>query len=146
MKKIRSKLSLALLPVVILPLIALGLQGMFLIAELNKENIRTQFQLLAKNSQTFLTASIETNNANLTFLPQTSAVNRYLSATDKSLKDSHIGPTVQLLFHQMMKSNPGILQIVLINPMHQEELKVGSGTDPFSDITQANKNILSEKV
>lgn len=53
MKKIRSKLSLALLPVVILPLIALGLQGMFLIAELNKENIRTQFQLLAKNSQTF---------------------------------------------------------------------------------------------
>ena len=144
MKKIRSKLSLALLPVVILPLIALGLQGMFLIAKLNKDNIHTQFQLLAKNSQTFLTASIETNNANLTFLPQTSAVNRYLSATDKSLKDSHIGPTVQLLFHQMMKSNPGILQIVLINPMHQEELKVGSGTDPFSDITQANRTILSE--
>ena len=62
MKKIRSKLSLALLPVVVLPLLALGLQGMFLLEKLSQENTRSQVELLLKNSQAFLNASIKANN------------------------------------------------------------------------------------
>ncbi len=143
MKKIRSKLSLALLPVVVLPLLALGLQGMFLLEKLSQENTRSQVELLLKNSQAFLNASIKTNNTDLNFLPQTSAVNRYLAAKKNSEKNSYIGPMVQLLFHQMMKSNPGILQIVLVNQKQEEELQVGNGIDPFSSSSPTNKIILN---
>lgn len=143
MKKIRSKLSLALLPVVVLPLLALGLQGMFLLEKLSQENTRSQVELLLKNSQAFLNASIKANNTDLNFLPQTSAVNRYLAAKKNSEKNSYIGPMVQLLFHQMMKSNPGILQIVLVNQKQEEELQVGNGIDPFSSSSPTNKIILN---
>ena len=142
MKKIRSKLSLALLPVVVFPLLALGLHSMFLLQRLSQENSTSQFNLLLRNSQAFLNASIKTNNANLAFLPQTSAVNRYISAENIADKNSHLGPTVQLLFHQMMKSNPGILQIVLVNNKQEEELQAGDGIDPFSLISPTNKAVL----
>ena len=46
MKKIRSKLSLALLPVVVFPLLALGLHSMFLLERLSQENSAAQFKLL----------------------------------------------------------------------------------------------------
>ena len=143
MKKIKSKLSLALLPVVVLPLLALGLQGMFLLEKLSQENTRAQVELLLKNSQAFLNASIKTNNTDLNFLPQTAAVNRYLAAQSNSEKNSYIGPMVQLLFHQMMKSNPGILQIVLVNPKQEEELQVGNGIDPFTATSPTNKMVLN---
>jgi diguanylate cyclase (GGDEF)-like protein len=139
MKKIRSKLSLALLPVVVLPLLALGLHSMFLLERLSKNNSEAQFKLLLRNSQSFLNASIQTNHADLAFLPQTSAVNRYLISDNQRDKNSHLGPMVQLLFHQMIKSNPGILQIVLINANQQEELQTGDGIDPFSSISPTNK-------
>jgi diguanylate cyclase (GGDEF)-like protein len=95
-----------------------------------------------RNSQAFLNASIKTNHANLAFLPQTSAVNRYISAENIEDKNSHLGPMVQLLFHQMMKSNPGILQIVLVNNKQEEELQAGDGIDPFSPISPTNKAVL----
>ena len=139
MKKIRSKLSLALLPVVVFPLLALGLHSMFLLERLSQENSAAQFKLLLRNSQAFLNASIKTNHANLAFLPQTSAVNRYISAENIEDKNSHLGPMVQLLFHQMMKSNPGILQIVLVNNKQEEELQAGDGIDPYSPISPTNK-------
>lgn len=142
MKKIRSKLSLALLPVVVFPLLALGLHSMFLLERLSQENSAAQFKLLLRNSQAFLNASIKTNHANLAFLPQTSAVNRYISAENIEDKNSHLGPMVQLLFHQMMKSNPGILQIVLVNNKQEEELQAGDGIDPFSPISPTNKAVL----
>ena len=142
MKKIRSKLSLALLPVVVFPLLALGLHSMFLLERLSQENSAAQFKLLLRNSQAFLNASIKTNHANLAFLPQTSAVNRYISAQNIEDKNSHLGPMVQLLFHQMMKSNPGILQIVLVNNKQEEELQAGDGIDPFSPISPTNKAVL----
>ncbi|GAB3215891.1 putative bifunctional diguanylate cyclase/phosphodiesterase [Pseudaeromonas pectinilytica] len=142
MKKIRSKLSLALLPVVVFPLLALGLHSMFLLERLSQENSAVQFKLLLRNSQAFLNASIKTNHANLAFLPQTSAVNRYISAENIEDKNSHLGPMVQLLFHQMMKSNPGILQIVLVNNKQEEELQAGDGIDPFSPISPTNKAVL----
>lgn len=142
MKKIRSKLSLALLPVVVFPLLALGLHSMFLLERLSQENSAAQFKLLLRNSQAFLNASIKTNHADLAFLPQTSAVNRYISAENIENKNSHLGPMVQLLFHQMMKSNPGILQIVLVNNKQEEELQAGDGIDPFSPISPTNKAVL----
>ena len=142
MKKIRSKLSLALLPVVVFPLLALGLHSMFLLERLSQENSAAQFKLLLRNSQAFLNASIKTNHAYLAFLPQTSAVNRYISAENIEDKNSHLGPMVQLLFHQMMKSNPGILQIVLVNNKQEEELQAGDGIDPFSPISPTNKAVL----
>jgi len=142
MKKIRSKLSLALLPVVVFPLLALGLHSMFLLERLSQENSAAQFKLLLRNSQAFLNASIKTNHADLAFLPQTSAVNRYISAENIEDKNSHLGPMVQLLFHQMMKSNPGILQIVLVNNKQEEELQAGDGIDPFSPISPTNKAVL----
>lgn len=142
MKKIRSKLSLALLPVVVFPLLALGLHSMFLLERLSQENSDAQFKLLLRNSQAFLNASIKTNHADLAFLPQTSAVNRYISAENIEDKNSHLGPMVQLLFHQMMKSNPGILQIVLVNNKQEEELQAGDGIDPFSPISPTNKAVL----
>lgn len=95
-----------------------------------------------RNSQAFLNASIKTNHADLAFLPQTSAVNRYISAENIEDKNSHLGPMVQLLFHQMMKSNPGILQIVLVNNKQEEELQAGDGIDPFSPISPTNKAVL----
>lgn len=142
MKKIRSKLSLALLPVVVFPLLALGLHSMFLLERLSQENSAAQFKLLLRNSQAFLNASIKTNHADLAFLPQTSAVNRYISAENIEDKNSHLGPMVQLLFHQMMKSNPGILQIVLVNNKQEEELQAGDGIDPFSPISPTNQAVL----
>lgn len=92
MKKIKSKLSLTLLPVVVLPLLALGLQGMFLLEKLSQENTRAQVELLLKNSQAFLNASIKTNNTDLNFLPQTAAVNRYLAAQSNSEKTLILAP------------------------------------------------------
>jgi diguanylate cyclase (GGDEF)-like protein len=139
MKKIRSKLSLALLPVVVLPLLALGLHSMFLLERLSQNNSEAQFKLLLRNSQSFLNAGIQSNHADLAFLPQTSAINRYLISDNQRDKNSHLGPMVQLLFHQMIKSNPGILQIVLINANQQEELQAGDGIDPFNSISPTNR-------
>ncbi len=139
MKKIRSKLSLALLPVVVLPLLALGLHSMFLLERLSQNNSEAQFKLLLRNSQSFLNAGIQSNHADLAFLPQTSAINRYLISDNQRDKNSHLGPMVQLLFHQMIKSNPGILQIVLINANQQEELQAGDGIDPFNSISSTNR-------
>jgi diguanylate cyclase (GGDEF)-like protein len=139
MKKIRSKLSLALLPVVVLPLLALGLHSIFLLERLSQNNSEAQFKLLLRNSQSFLNAGIQSNHADLAFLPQTSAINRYLISDNQRDKNSHLGPMVQLLFHQMIKSNPGILQIVLINANQQEELQAGDGIDPFNSISPTNR-------
>lgn len=142
MRKIRSKLSLTLLPVVVFPLLALGLQSMNLLEEMSKENSVAQFQLLLRNSQVFLNESIQNNHNDLAFLPQTSVVNRYLSSGKESDNNSQLGPMVQLLFHQMIKSNPGILQIVLVNDQQEEELQAGDGIDPFTAISASNKALL----
>ena len=138
MKRLRNRLSLALLPVVIFPLLAMGFQGMLLLNKSSLEHIGAQIELLASNSHIHLNEILRNYRLNLAALPQSESVVDYLNSQNPREKSSYLGPKVLRLFHQLIQQNPGLLQLTLLNNLNQEELKAGEGVDPFAPIDGSN--------
>ena len=143
MKRLRYKLSAALLPVVILPLLALGFQGMLQLNNSSQENLRSQVALLASNSHLHLNEMIRNYRLNLLAIPESDSMARYLTSQDPQEKGNYHAPRVLRIFHQLQVQNPGIAQIALIDSEDVELLKTGQNIDPFSSLSVANRQFLS---
>ena len=142
MKKIRTKLILTLIPIVVAPLLALGINSWGLIENMAREKVNTQSMMLVDSAKEFIKFGVSANKTQLEFLPQSQTLSRYLSAENHADKMRYLAPQVQLLFHQVMHSDPGILQIVLLNNKAEEEIQVGDGIDPFVAISPSNRIFL----
>ena len=94
MKRLRYKLSAALLPVVILPLLALGFQGMLQLNNSSQENLRSQVALLASNSHLHLNEMIRNYRLNLLAIPESDSMARYLTSQDPLEKGNYHAPRV----------------------------------------------------
>ena len=92
MKRLRYKLSAALLPVVILPLLALGFQGMLQLNSSSQENLRSQVALIASNSHLQLNDVIRNYRLNLLSLTESDSLIRYLTSQDPREKENYHAP------------------------------------------------------
>lgn len=143
MKTLRNRLSMALLPVVILPLLAMGFQGIQLLNSSSLEHIRSQIELLASNSHIQLNEVLRNYRLNLTAIPQSESLINYLNSQNELEKQSYLGPKVLRLFHQLIRQNPGLLQITLVNQGLNEELKAGQGINPFTKSEASNQQFMT---
>lgn len=143
MKKLRYKLSAALLPVVILPLLALGFQGMLQLNNSSQENLRSQVALIASNTHLYLNDVIRNYRLNLLSLTESDRLMRYLTAADQPEKENYHAPRVLRMFHQLQVQNQGMEQITLLDANNNEILKTGKNIDPFSPLTPANRQFIN---
>ena len=138
MKGLRRKLLLTLLPVVILPLIALGLQSMIKLSDMANRNMELRLTSLATTIKEQLSSELRRNMVELTQLPNAEALIAYLATQATGTQKVYMGTRVQRMFHQLLVGNKGFLQISLLNSNTQELLRVGDGIDPFHDIAPSN--------
>ena len=143
MKRLRYKLSAALLPVVILPLLALGFQGMLQLNSSSQENLRSQVALIASNSHLQLNDVIRNYRLNLLNLTESDSLIRYLTSQDPREKENYHAPRVLRTFHQLLSQNPGMEQIALLDNSENEILKTGKHIDPFSQVSPANRQFMN---
>jgi diguanylate cyclase (GGDEF) domain len=142
MKRLRYKLSAALLPVVILPLLALGFQGMLQLNNSSQENLRSQVALIASNSHLQLNDEVRNYRLNLLSLTESDSLMHYLTSQDLREKENYHTPRVLRMFHQLLAQNPGMEQISLLDANENEVLKTGKNIDPFSQISPSNRQFM----
>lgn len=138
MKGLRRKLLLTLLPVVILPLMALGLQSMVKLSDMANRNMELRLTSLATTIKEQLSSELRRNMVELAQLPNAEALIAYLATQATGTQKVYMGTRVQRMFHQLLVGNKGFLQISLLNSNTQELLRVGDGIDPFHDIAPSN--------
>ena len=138
MKGLRRKLLLTLLPVVILPLIALGLQSMVKLSDMANRNMELRLTSLATTINEQLSSELRRNMVELAQLPNAEALIAYLATKATGTQKVYMGTRVQRMFHQLLVGNKGFLQISLLNSNTKELLRVGEGIDPFHDIAPSN--------
>lgn len=138
MKGLRRKLLLTLLPVVILPLLALGLQSMVKLGNMANRNMELRLTSLATTINEQLSSELRRNTVELAQLPNAEALIAYLATRVTGTQKVYMGARVQRMFHQLLVGNKGFLQIALLDPNSKELLRVGDGIDPFHDIAPSN--------
>nr|WP_321241157.1 EAL domain-containing protein [uncultured Tolumonas sp.] len=138
MKGLRRKLLLTLLPVVILPLMALGLQSMVKLGDMANRNMELQLTSLATTIKEQLSSELRRNMVELAQLPNAEALTAYLATHAVGTQKVYLGTRVQRMFHQLLVGNKGFLQISLLDTTPKELLRVGDGVDPFHDIAPSN--------
>lgn len=142
MKGLQRKLLLTLLPVVILPLMALGLQSMVKLNEMANHNMDLRLTSLASSIKEQLSSELRHNLVELSQLPNVEVLIVYLATQATGAQKVYMGTRVQRIFHQLLVSNKGFLQIALLNSSAKELLRVGDGIDPFHDIAPSNMQFM----
>ena len=138
MKGLRRKLLLTLLPVVILPLMALGLQSMVKLGDMANRNMELRLTSLATTIKEQLSSELRRNMVELAQLPNAEVLTAYLATRAVGTQKVYMGTRVQRMFHQLLVGNKGFLQISLLDTNTKELLRVGDGIDPFHDIAPSN--------
>ncbi len=138
MKGLHRKLLLTLLPVVILPLLALGLQSMMKLGDMANRNMELRLTSMATTINEHLNGELRRNTVELAQLPNAEALISYLATKVTGTQKVYMGTRVQRMFHQLLVGNKGFLQLSLLNADNKELLRVGEGIDPFHDIAPSN--------
>ncbi|MBP7980519.1 MAG: EAL domain-containing protein [Tolumonas sp.] len=138
MKGLHRKLLLTLLPVVILPLLALGLQSMMKLGDMANRNMELRLTSLATTINEHLNGELRRNTVELAQLPNAEALISYLATKVTGTQKVYMGTRVQRMFHQLLVGNKGFLQLSLLNSDNKELLRVGEGINPFHDIAPSN--------
>lgn len=142
MKGLGRKLVLTLLPVVILPLLALGLQSMLKLGDMANRNMELRLTSMATTINEHLSGELRRNMVELTQLPNAEALIAYLATQVTGTQKVYMGIRVQRMFHQLLVSNKGFLQLSLISPDSKALLRVGEGINPFTDIAPSNQQFI----
>lgn len=98
MKKIRTKLILTLIPIVVAPLLALGINSWGLIENMAREKVNTQSMMLVDSAKEFIKFGVSANKTQLEFLPQSQTLSRYLSAEKSRRQNALSRPAGAITF------------------------------------------------
>ncbi len=142
MKGLRRKLLFTLLPVVILPLLALGLQSMMKLGDMANRNMELRLTSMASTINEHLSGELRRNMVELTQLPNAEVLIAYLATRVTGPQKVYMGSRVQRLFHQLLVSNKGFLQLCLLNSENKALLRIGEGINPFDDISRSNQKFM----
>lgn len=142
MKGLGRKLLLALLPVVILPLLALGVQSMMKLGDMANRHMELRLTSMATTINEHLSGELRRNMVELTQLPNSEALIAYLATEVTGTQKVYMGIRVQRMFHQLLVSNKGFLQLSLLSPENKALLRVGEGINPFDDIAPSNQTFM----
>lgn len=143
MKGLHRKLLLTLLPVVILPLLALGLQSMLKLNEMADRNMELRLKSIAITINENLSNELRRNMVELAQLPNAEALIAYLATKATGIQKVYMGTRVQMMFHHLLVGNKGFLQLSLLNgDGNKALLQVGEGVDPFHDMAPSNQQFI----
>lgn len=95
MKGLRRKLLLTLLPVVILPLMALGLQSMVKLGDMANRNMELRLTSLATTIKEQLSSELRRNMVELAQLPNAEVLTAYLATRAVGTQKVYMGTRVQ---------------------------------------------------
>lgn len=142
MKGLGRKLLITLLPVVSLPLLALGLQSMIRLEDMADRNMELRLTSIANTVNDNLTNELRRNTLELKKLPNIDVVIAYLTTKATGSQKIYLGTRVQHMFHQILVDNKGFQQLALFNSLNQAVLRVGEGINPFDSISPSNQQFM----
>ncbi|NJN47039.1 MAG: diguanylate cyclase [Candidatus Competibacteraceae bacterium] len=122
--KLQTKLLIMVIPLIVLPLITLGLLGHARLQEMSSERILREADILVEELSESVTLLLQTAQANLALFSGSSLLQKYLLTADEAQRYTLLQPSLLSLFRSYQDAYPEYYEIRIILPDGYEDTRL----------------------